>query len=1129
MLPTIPDAPDTLAQAVTLPNDSVSNSSKAAPVNSLLKPPFVNVWVARKEQMAAARHQKRQQHLPPSESNTTSITSISLPSDDRSASRSMSHIDSSSTPNVSVSQNAPRPSSSMNGQLVEEEDPFVVRIHENPALPATDSDNWPQVGKSSTSAKHTASANIDSSHVQSDATKDDRELHQGHNHSRKNEKPKWIPIPAEELQAAADALAKETKQHHPHHHYASRGLNNHNAYVSGSTYGHGRSRPHSTSHSRMHSRAGSLQSSPRLSKGRRLPGDESNGTAAATNGLHVNPSAREKRVSGETSPLVVKPHLQPRHQSAISLSPTTQHSHRKLSADDTVAGELYPQSQPHTHGSLYPTPPYLSQSKGRAISPDGFPPYDPQRPTAYPHYIQHPSAATARSQVNRDSTSPLSAGYSSSHAEVYPAYMPHGYHVYGSVPFIQGHNHNQKTRTGYEFPAQISTAQSLPLPQQHIGYWSDSENQPGTGSYSPVYAPPSLQPQRHTEYRHNQRVEDERAGNEPVVVFRKHAPTATEIEDGEHKVVFGTIESAPGETSPLVNDRCVDGAVKTTKTKEKHFVTPVSIGVAPDELGLPRSRSRTHSGCTNGSGSGIGRTPTRINKVIDLTDSSKEGLNQESKWEFGTATTTEGVYDSRAGPEVVQGSLSPLGLDNPQISSSAFDESESHGTESKSVSRKLLHNCGAPSSPSELHKRLEQLSVVPNLAELDDPGRDVFEVKDFGYGFGGSSKSGDSASPPEGAVDSSQRLADGSDKGNEGESGGQACTTLNQTPEGDGDLSVEGRSHVGNERKESESLQSRTRRAGGGIQSGNSGYSHHHGGSGSPRRGRNGYGRGYRRGPSGYNQPPLPPRGGMPASLSLPPGGLFRPPLPSMGGDPSGFYYTFPPHINIPSRTSLMTYIPPGCEGYMGVESPVLTSLPNSMGSTVLPPRLAAAAGSTSLTAPAISPLASSPPVPVPVSPITFPLNPTRWYLLGQLEYYLSPQNLAQDFFLRQRMDSRGWVPIALIASFNRVRQFAVDLQVVKEVLMLSSVVEVRDEWVRMVGWERFVLPDAPASTVEEGPAQACQDSRSEQSPVLGNNLGERCIQEEQKDDVLHRSGNTDATGEELIGKAKEDEETCCS
>ena len=46
----------------------------------------------------------------------------------------------------------------------------------------------------------------------------------------------------------------------------------------------------------------------------------------------------------------------------------------------------------------------------------------------------------------------------------------------------------------------------------------------------------------------------------------------------------------------------------------------------------------------------------------------------------------------------------------------------------------------------------------------------------------------------------------------------------------------------------------------------------------------------------------------------------------------------------------------------------------------------------------------SPPPLPVPVSVLTFPIDLTRWYLLGQLEYYLSPQNMAQDFFLRQQV-----------------------------------------------------------------------------------------------------------------------------
>jgi la-related protein 1 len=44
------------------------------------------------------------------------------------------------------------------------------------------------------------------------------------------------------------------------------------------------------------------------------------------------------------------------------------------------------------------------------------------------------------------------------------------------------------------------------------------------------------------------------------------------------------------------------------------------------------------------------------------------------------------------------------------------------------------------------------------------------------------------------------------------------------------------------------------------------------------------------------------------------------------------------------------------------------------------------------------------PPFPVPQTPVTFPLDSIRSTLLGQLEYYLSPQNMAQDFFLRQQV-----------------------------------------------------------------------------------------------------------------------------
>jgi la-related protein 1 len=59
----------------------------------------------------------------------------------------------------------------------------------------------------------------------------------------------------------------------------------------------------------------------------------------------------------------------------------------------------------------------------------------------------------------------------------------------------------------------------------------------------------------------------------------------------------------------------------------------------------------------------------------------------------------------------------------------------------------------------------------------------------------------------------------------------------------------------------------------------------------------------------------------------------------------------------------------------------------------------------------AVSSSASGHPLPRPLSNLTFPLDPTRYYLLGQLEYYLSAQNLVSDIFLRKRV-------ITLVASW---------------------------------------------------------------------------------------------------------------
>lgn len=67
-------------------------------------------------------------------------------------------------------------------------------------------------------------------------------------------------------------------------------------------------------------------------------------------------------------------------------------------------------------------------------------------------------------------------------------------------------------------------------------------------------------------------------------------------------------------------------------------------------------------------------------------------------------------------------------------------------------------------------------------------------------------------------------------------------------------------------------------------------------------------------------------------------------------------------------------------------------------------------------------------------------------------------------------MDNRGWVPVSVIASFNRVRQLTYDINLVRDVMGLSMLVEVHGDKVRLRDrqWLPFILPDAPPSDVPE-------------------------------------------------------------
>ncbi|KAK7855970.1 la-related protein 1c [Quercus suber] len=109
-----------------------------------------------------------------------------------------------------------------------------------------------------------------------------------------------------------------------------------------------------------------------------------------------------------------------------------------------------------------------------------------------------------------------------------------------------------------------------------------------------------------------------------------------------------------------------------------------------------------------------------------------------------------------------------------------------------------------------------------------------------------------------------------------------------------------------------------------------------------------------------------------------------------------------------------------------------------------------------------VEPYSHRPIIPHP-PPLYIPVpEPLPVLLLKQIDYYFSDANLVKDDYLRSNMDDQGWVPIALIASFPRVRSLTTNVQLVLDSLRTSTIVEVQDDKVRRRNeWNKWI----PASS----------------------------------------------------------------
>ncbi|KAI7898826.1 uncharacterized protein BX663DRAFT_461280 [Cokeromyces recurvatus] len=111
-------------------------------------------------------------------------------------------------------------------------------------------------------------------------------------------------------------------------------------------------------------------------------------------------------------------------------------------------------------------------------------------------------------------------------------------------------------------------------------------------------------------------------------------------------------------------------------------------------------------------------------------------------------------------------------------------------------------------------------------------------------------------------------------------------------------------------------------------------------------------------------------------------------------------------------------------------------------------------------------------------------------YICQQIEYYFSIDNLCKDLYLRSQMDTEGYVPLSLIAGFNRVRGLTNDMSLVRAALDLSQILEVKKQengelLRKKEGWETWVLPaSGTTATTKSGIPQIINSVPAGPAPI---------------------------------------------
>ena len=813
------------------------------------------------------------------------------------------------------------------------------------------------------------------------------------------EKTKWIVIPPEELQATADSLnpPRSYAQSRSHSQHGAQNSQTRNAAASGSGSMQSPQVPSktasgrtSTSHSRVHSPSSMASSPQHLGRGRQLPID--------VRGTQAPEQQQQQQSPQRNSP-----------QAYTDMALSTPVPYGPIARDVYAFGNL-PSQSPSSQTYIPQQPPAPAQQQQ---PPTHYPPAlqlnpnHPQQP--YPSsvspYPQPYPLHTPSDRYGPAPTQPLPPGWAAPEHYVYS---------YGYAPYAQPHpiiywpsnlplDIRQDGRAMYPSYPPVQPPQTI-VPPPHV---SDDDGAPSGGEEPATHAalPPPTMIARPPPPQESDAVAGYRAVK-PIL-----DPGWEESTRGRRDMIFGSV-GAPGGSkspspSPQPRSEAQSAAIDSQSMNEKpeRAAATFSIGVSPGEAGPSNVRSRTRSQprLSRGENMSDGQSSephvAAEVKVVDLT-------SPETKWEFGTANRPQDEYaqDDQSRPELTE--PQPLSHTSPAPPKAALDvsllfsgplqESMLPIVQTEPPAAELHHPYPQPHHhlpyvlPQHIHPPpppQEELQVQtgpgpypvhqPPQQPMSSSSADGFEVKDFGYGFGRASGTGH-------AVMSTRE-----------------------------DRTVREREWERNRDPEREPFGWRPRRGSYG--------GHYERGGPNMRRGRgaNGFGRGavrgYGRG-GGFRhhqrhhhqhqhqhqhqqqqqhqhphqqqqqQPqPHPHAPQQPQSQQAPP---FIATTPSQAFQPLQPPTPPPRSADDVGQDQYLTtaiqqpYLPHGFDAY---QAPVPLSYP--------PPPNASMTNSVSVH-----------PVPRPLSNITYSADPTRFFLLGQLEYYLSAQNMASDLFLRQRV-----------------------------------------------------------------------------------------------------------------------------